>query len=219
MDITYESLANSYSQKSTDELLELHASGHLTEIAYTVLEADLAARGVALPSRPALPNDLKADEPIREYWRGNRSLGRAFWLIGVFGGIVALIFKFIATNRLGDGLLVQSIIQILVLGYMIFAIVSIWRCAKNKGFWGIAARASIVLMLLPLIAALVVIGLEYLGFNSSGEFVAQSSTTVYEDRQFRFSITPPQGWTKQVTIPSKTETVVKFIDASGTLTR
>lgn len=51
-----------------------------------------------------------------------------------------------------------------------------------------------------------------------GEVSAQSPTKAYEDRQFHFAITPPSDWTKQVSPPSQTETVVKFIDASGTLT-
>ncbi len=51
-----------------------------------------------------------------------------------------------------------------------------------------------------------------------GEVLAQSPTNIYENRQFRFAITPPQGWSKQVSPPSQTEAVVKFVDASGTLT-
>ena len=218
MDITYETLADTYSKKSTDELLELHDRGHLTEMAYTALEAELDARGVAPPSRPAQPKDLKAQDSILEYWRGNRSLARAFWFIGVLGGVGALIFKAIVTKQLGDALLAQSIVQSAVSGYMLFALVSIWRCAKNSRWWGIAARTTIALIFLLNLALLVVIVLEYLGLKSTGEVVAQLTTTTYENRQFRFAITPPQGWTKQVSPPSGTETVVKFIDASGTLT-
>lgn len=217
MDITYEELAYTYSRKSTDELLELYASGHLTEMAYTVLEADLAGRGVALPSRPAQPKDLKAEDPILEYWLGKRSLAKTFWIIGVFGGIIVLFFMTIYTMRFGKGLLVQSIVLIPATGYVLFAAGSIWQCANNKGFWGVAARASIVLIpLLP-----VIIGLAYLGFSYRGGIVAQSSessTTIYEDRQFRFSIKPPEGWTKQVSPPSEAETVVKFLNESGAIT-
>jgi len=51
------------------------------------------------------------------------------------------------------------------------------------------------------------------------EATSQSPTQkIYENRQFRFSITPPPGWEKQESPPSQTEKVVKFIDESGTLT-
>lgn len=53
MDITYDNLADTYSRKSTDELLVLHAGGHLTDMAYSALEATLAERGVVPPPRPA----------------------------------------------------------------------------------------------------------------------------------------------------------------------
>ena len=55
-------------------------------------------------------------------------------------------------------------------------------------------------------------------FLFGGGVLAQSPTNTYENRQFRFAITPPQGWSKQVSQPSKTEVVVKFLGASGTLT-
>ena len=136
MDVTYETLANTYSKKSTDELLELHAAGHLTDLAYRVLEAALVERGITPPSRPVQPKDLRDKDPIPEYWRGNRSLARAFWLVGVLGGIAALIFKAVVTKPLavllGDALLANSIVHGLMSGYMFFALVSIWRCAKNS---------------------------------------------------------------------------------------
>jgi hypothetical protein len=51
-----------------------------------------------------------------------------------------------------------------------------------------------------------------------GEVLAESPTKIYENRQFRFAIIPPPGWTKEVSPPSQTETVVKFLDPSGSLT-
>jgi hypothetical protein len=60
----------------------------------------------------------------------------------------------------------------------------------------------------------IAIGLLPLG----GEVLAQSPTKTYENRQFRFAITPPPGWIKQMSSSSQTETVVKFVDPSGTLT-
>jgi len=50
------------------------------------------------------------------------------------------------------------------------------------------------------------------------EETLQAPLKIYENRQFRFSITPPPGWEKQESPPSQTEKVVKFIDKSGTLT-
>ena len=52
----------------------------------------------------------------------------------------------------------------------------------------------------------------------ASEVTVQSSIKIYENRQFHFSITPPPGWKKQESPPSKTEKVVKFIDENGTLT-
>jgi len=44
-------LKRNYAAKSDDELLDLHALGTLTELAYDALEAELSARGLPIPTR------------------------------------------------------------------------------------------------------------------------------------------------------------------------
>ncbi len=51
MAIDRDGLKRSYSAKSDDELLDLHALGTLTELAYDVLESELSARGLPIPKR------------------------------------------------------------------------------------------------------------------------------------------------------------------------
>lgn len=41
-----------YKQMSTQELLELHAAGILSNMVYDVLESELRERGITVPSRP-----------------------------------------------------------------------------------------------------------------------------------------------------------------------
>ena len=49
-----EELAHSYKELSDEELLDLHASGGLTEVAYNALETELSRREIPLP--PAAGN-------------------------------------------------------------------------------------------------------------------------------------------------------------------
>ena len=51
MDIYKTTLAQNYKNKTDKELLDLHATGALTAIAYDLLEAELYSRGIAIPER------------------------------------------------------------------------------------------------------------------------------------------------------------------------
>lgn len=54
MQVTREHLSLAFASKSTGELLEQHASGTLTDLAYDVLERELAKRGAPPPPRPVV---------------------------------------------------------------------------------------------------------------------------------------------------------------------
>ncbi len=47
-----DTIARNYVDKTDQELLDLHATGTLTELAYEVLEEELTKRGVSIPKRP-----------------------------------------------------------------------------------------------------------------------------------------------------------------------
>jgi len=152
MEITRESLIENYSLKNSEELLTLHSEGNITELAYEALEQILLDRGVTIPLRPLKPADIKSEDPLREYWRGNRSLARAFWLVGILGSIIlALLIKIsikplalLFASAFGNGYLASILILLITFCYMLFATVSIWRCAKKSQIWGWIVRISIL---------------------------------------------------------------------------
>lgn len=146
MEIDKNALAQNYSTKSDDELIDLHAAGTLTETAYELLEAELAHRGVAIPKRPEAPEASGAlqgrPQSLRAHWEGKASLASAYWLVGVLGGVVFLfLFNLLASN--------PAVLLVLIawLPYAVFSVVSIWRCAWNSSWrgWGYIARTVVVL--------------------------------------------------------------------------
>jgi len=64
-----------------------------------------------------------------DYWKGNKSLGSAFWLLGVVYS--ALIFSIITVlvKQFVDKPLGLSILIFLI--FKIYVWVSVWRCARN----------------------------------------------------------------------------------------
>ena len=142
MDIDKDGLAEGYRMKSEEELLDLHAAGTLTDMAYGVLESELAERGVAIPNRPEPPSVARQwPHSLRAHWEGKASLASAFWLVGVLGGAVLRVLFHV----LGSSELVFSRVAIW-LPYTVFALVSIWRCAWNSKWegWGQLARVIVV---------------------------------------------------------------------------
>ena len=51
MDVDIEELAKKYVELTDEELLRMHASGQLTDVAYEVLEKKLTQRGILIPNR------------------------------------------------------------------------------------------------------------------------------------------------------------------------
>lgn len=59
-------LSETYSQYSDDELLRMHESGTLTELAYGVIEKELAERKILIPARPTEPFMPEPSPPLRD---------------------------------------------------------------------------------------------------------------------------------------------------------
>ena len=147
MGINNEELAQSYIELSDEELLSLHSSGGLTEVAYNTLEMELSRRGVSIPERTVEETaPLEGGFPsLRSYWGGKASLASAYWLLGGLGNLVlTVIYKLIATQ---ESLLLNSISLLIYIIYSVFTSISIWRCAWNTSWkgWGYIARAFIAI--------------------------------------------------------------------------
>ena len=81
-----DALAKTYSEMSDVELLNLHSEGIISEVAYEVLESQLQERGIHIPKRPPLREELriatemlsqhyakKTDEELRDIVQGDVS--------------------------------------------------------------------------------------------------------------------------------------------------
>ena len=87
------------------------------------------------------------------YWRGEKKLWEAFWLIGILGKIIvaALIILFsIIFTSIGLTWSISVLSIIFMLSYIAWSFVSIWRCAFNvtNKNWGYVARLFISLDLI-----------------------------------------------------------------------
>jgi len=153
MQPTQQELAETYASKSEEELHSLHALGTLTDTAYEVLERELRSRGVDVPERPspAVVEEQARREhensTLAAHWQGKASLASAFWLVGKTGfllmvGVLILIRMLIPMLvPVGAGLMVA---------FLIFAWVSIWRCWRNTQtpLWGYLARMLVAVYVL-----------------------------------------------------------------------
>jgi len=96
-----EALQASYRARATDELLSLHATGALTNVAFEVLERELVTRGVPPPPRP---------QPApHEDGRRFRSVWPAFLLICVSWSFVN--FHVLLNHPLAERLLKEVIAE------------------------------------------------------------------------------------------------------------
>ena len=84
-------------------------------------------------------------------WQGSARLWQAFWLVGVLGKLlvvtVAYLGSFMLMGVTSNDILVFVFLIPLLLGYLVYAVVSIWRCASNAHhiFWGIIARILVLI--------------------------------------------------------------------------
>lgn len=146
MEIDRNELAQNYRNKPTEQLLELYASGTLTEVAYDVLKEELAHRGNPIPERSKVPAVFKnKPQSLTAHWKGEASLASAYWLIGVLGGMVFSLLSIMLASS-------SAILLVFIawIPYSIFALVSIWRCAWNSSWrgWGYLARSVVVVNIL-----------------------------------------------------------------------
>jgi len=130
-----------YEQMSTQELLELHASGMLGNMAYDVLESELRGRGVTVPSRP------KGEETLAE--ANNTENGKAKqsyqyiimlpWISPLTGFIVLLVMflrvisdplRALAANVTLVGMSVMFILLSIVAG----ALLTTWGFVVRKRY-------------------------------------------------------------------------------------
>ena len=150
MQPTPEGLAETYAEKSEEELRSLHARGTLTPLAYEVLERELRSRGIAVPERSdaAQVEDVARREHARTtlvgHWKGKAPLASAYWLIGTLGfwlvyGAVVLTKMFLPA--------LMPLAWTAMVAFLVFAWVSIWRCWRNTRWpvWGYVARAIVVM--------------------------------------------------------------------------
>ena len=87
MDISEESLRQRYSQMETDELIELHRTSDLTDLALSVLEIILSERGITAEERKAIGERID-EEPSKLIPLA--SMGSRF-IAQIIDGVVALL--------------------------------------------------------------------------------------------------------------------------------
>jgi len=120
---------------------------------------ELRAKRDELRENRRVKNLEKSYSKIKPFIRGEESLAYSYWGIGVLLAIILALPLFIFENLKSDSAAI--ILGLYALAYIIFTIfvsIGIWRSAgfyvieKNKkkenGFWGYAARVSVVLAII-----------------------------------------------------------------------
>lgn len=84
-------------------------------------------------------------------WTGKARLWQAFWICGIAGkflvfGIIAAIGPLIWHGP-KDNMLTNILLGGLFLAYLIFALVSVWRCSPNVGLVPLGALAKVFVVL------------------------------------------------------------------------
>lgn len=95
---------------------------------------------------------------IKRAWRGEEKLWKVFWLYNVLGGLLLNVFVYVIAS-VAFGLLIVGVI--FWLAYLVWVLVSIWRCAFNVNakFWGYLARIYIIMGPVLVILGLLVGGI------------------------------------------------------------
>ena len=89
---------------------------------------------------------------FKRCWQGSARLWQAFWLVGVLGKLlvvtIGFLGSFMITGAFQNDALVGVLLVPLLLGYLVFASVSVWRCAHNTShiIWGVVARIIVVIV-------------------------------------------------------------------------
>jgi len=93
------------------------------------------------------------DTEIRA-WRGEVALHKVLWVYGVIGGGVMVISYGAALYARRVEL--QQVLLLCIAGYMVWFLVSVWRCAEEtqNAYWGLLARQMTVVWALTAIMVL-----------------------------------------------------------------
>ncbi|MDX1610093.1 MAG: hypothetical protein R3225_08230 [Halofilum sp. (in: g-proteobacteria)] len=102
---------------------------------------------------------------VQRYWRGDGPLWRVFWLWGVVGSWLLAAVFLLAVQGLGISWPLYLITAVIMLGYTVWILVSVWRCAEHAQpeYWGAIARALTVAWALNVILVGAFLGLDLLG--------------------------------------------------------
>ena len=148
MEVNTDELASIFADLSDAELLGRHASGELTDIAYSILEKELARREIPIPERPSEAEiETRRPQSLRAHWEGKASLASAYWFIWVTGSFVfGILVKLTETQ---GAQIIGEILFFVYIVYLVFAAVSVWRCAWNTSWkgWRYIARTIVALPL------------------------------------------------------------------------
>jgi hypothetical protein len=120
-------------------------------------------------SSPSSANDSFLENNIKPFFRGEYELSFSYWYVGflltILFSLPNIIIEASKTEPTGFGAFVYVIYSLALVIYIIFAYTGIWRSAgfyvieKNKknenGFWGYAARLSVILGYIQMITAFV----------------------------------------------------------------
>jgi len=132
-------LADRYTSMETNELVSLYNSGTLSEDAYPILEAELGRRSIVAGPRP--PPPVFEEEPpfFSGHWLGLYPADSANGFVAglvpaLLAGALWLIDKLARHFFPNIGLVsaLRPIFAVLMLVYLSFATVAVWRCARSQ---------------------------------------------------------------------------------------
>ncbi len=164
-------LKSNYENLEDEELARLHQGGGLTDEAYSVIEAEMSNRSISILTRPQ-PIDEQPPQPFfSSHWKGEKPLWSAYWVVGVIGISVLAFLLGILTNVSANIFsqpdqqppiamsTIGLLIGIVFFAYIIFASVSILRCAKNTKHRILGLLARLLVLPQLIIAVLFPVGL------------------------------------------------------------
>ena len=170
MDSYSEHLRKHFEQLHTEELIRLHSSGTLTDVAYEVIEAEMMKRSIDVPKRSAsIEETYKPVNLFQAYWKGEKPLWSAWWLIGVLGIHLALGTAFViaymfisipGSNRIEFEQMSMffGVVLTLFTPYFLFACVSVWMCAGNTEWKWCGPLARLCIIAISLYFLMIVTG-------------------------------------------------------------
>ena len=90
---------------------------------------------------------------IKSFWKGERQLWQAFWLLFILGYLALLVITasiYIALKDILSYRILDVINLVLNVPFLIYASIATWRCSKNTKWtiWTWLARCIIILIIL-----------------------------------------------------------------------